>query len=109
MSSPEAWGGVVLSDRRVSTPFPAASEHPAEAAGAYVGRVCGRRALWRRQRRGLVAGDGQRDRALGDARHLRRVDEALPVLGVDHDPVEDVLALGLEDLPDAAKLETVRA
>ena len=44
----------------------------------------------------LVGVDGQRHAALGDAGDLGRVHEAQARAGLEHDPVEDVLALVVE-------------
>ena len=66
-----------------------------------------RRAFGQRRDRRRV--DRQRDGAVRDARHLRRVDEPPPVAGVDHDPVEDVLARVVLHAPHGADLDAVRA
>src|SRR4051794_1536105 len=65
-------------------------------------------AAGRRELRGLGRGDGQGHRALGDATDLGGIDEALAALGVDDDPVEDVLAPRLLGTAHGAHLDPVR-
>src|SRR5215210_7434910 len=60
------------------------------------------------QSRGPRGVDRERHAPLGDAGDLRRVDEPLAAAGVDHDPVEDVLALVLEHLTDLTDLDPIR-
>ena len=104
-------------DRRVlrarrSAPVPALAHAAPETLGASHGLglvdALAHAAARRRQLRGLGRGDGQRDPALGDAGDLGRVNEALAVLGVDDDAVEDVLAPGLLRAAHRSHLDAVR-
>jgi GNAT superfamily N-acetyltransferase len=56
---------------------------------------------------GLLGGERRGDPALGDPGDLGSVEEPHPFRRVDHDPVEDVLALGLVDAADLAELDAV--
>ena len=58
----------------------------------------------RRQLPGLLDGQVRDHATLVDPVDLVGVDEAQTVVGLDHDPVEDVLLLDVEDLLDGADL-----
>src|SRR5512139_1470907 len=89
-------------DRYASMPgnlAPAEHAPPAAAGPLRTGR--------RGELRGLRGIDRQRDAAERDARDLGGVDEGLAAAGVDHDPVEDVLAFVVEHPVDLADLRAV--
>src|SRR3954453_3552535 len=116
---PRRWGGGGPPRRpRRAAPLRRSAPVPAVApAATHALRAPDRRGLvdagahaaaGRRELRGLGRGDGQGHRALGDATDLGGIDEALAALGVDDDPVEDVLAPGLLGTAHGAHLDPVR-
>jgi uncharacterized protein YecE (DUF72 family) len=90
--------------------LPAAAEHAREPARLQVGPEPSMPLVRGRQLRGLLGGNGQDDSPLRGALHLRGVGEPeLPVRGLDHDTVEDVLCVVVEHHLHNADLDLIGA